>query len=347
VRLGPAEVHLYCLEEREAMPAHRWEVEQAESEGVALHPGWGPLRFTGEGRVERLELRRCVAVFDDRGRFAPRFDESVTSIQRTDRVLLAIGQEPDLAFLDGFNDLDEIHRSPAGTIEVDRETLRTGSRGLFAGGEIVLGPASVAQAIAQGRRAGKSIDRHLGGDGNLDVTLLEQEIDAPASSVTGEGSMPRAPVESFATLARVAAPCLSGADATRSFALVESGLSVEDAMREAARCLGCDLRLRLRQNPLPPEPWYEFTAETIESVPATEGVYQLLDENKAVFAIKGVENLRDALHKVAGGATRTRYFLFDTDPMYSKRESELIQEYLREHGCLPPGEGEDELDGLF
>lgn len=82
-------------------------------------------------------------------------------------------------------------------------------------------------------------------------------------------------------------------------------------------------------------------------VPVSEGVYQLLDDDKAIYAIQGVSELRSALSEVLATSSKARYFLFEEDPMYSKRESELIQQYLQEHGCMPPGEGEDDLDDLF
>ena len=81
-------------------------------------------------------------------------------------------------------------------------------------------------------------------------------------------------------------------------------------------------------------------------MPETEGVYQLLDADKGVIAIKGVMNLKDALSQEVEDADNARYFVFEEDPMYTKRESELIQQYLQEHGELP-GAGADELDDLF
>ncbi len=82
-------------------------------------------------------------------------------------------------------------------------------------------------------------------------------------------------------------------------------------------------------------------------MPASEGVYQLLDDDKAIYAIQGVSDLRSALSEILVTSSKARYFLFAEDPMYSKRESELIQQYLQEHGCMPQGEGEDDLDDLF
>ena len=95
------------------------------------------------------------------------------------------------------------------------------------------------------------------------------------------------------------------------------------------------------------QPWLEFTKEGISAVPEKEGVRQLLDENKSVYAITGASNLREALSELVGSSTKAKFFLYDEDPMYSKRESELIQGYLKKHGCMSPGEGEDEMDDSF
>jgi hypothetical protein len=142
-------------------------------------------------------------------------------------------------------------------------------------------------------------------------------------------------------------PSRAASDAIDCFDLVEAGYSREEARREAERCLRCDLRLRIRPTPTPPEPWLEFTEEGISRAPESAGVYQLLDDGKDVYAIKGVENLRAALTEILPTSTKARFFLFDEDPMYSKRESELIQSYLQQHGHMPSGEGEDDLDDLF
>jgi hypothetical protein len=118
-------------------------------------------------------------------------------------------------------------------------------------------------------------------------------------------------------------------------------------VREAERCLRCDLRLSIRPAPAPPEPWLPLNEESVASVPEAEGVYQLLDDGKIVYAIAGVRNLRSALCELLATSSKAKFFLFEEDPMYSKRESELIQAYLRQHGRMPPGEGEDDLDDLF
>jgi formate dehydrogenase beta subunit len=81
-------------------------------------------------------------------------------------------------------------------------------------------------------------------------------------------------------------------------------------------------------------------------VPELAGVYQLLDGEKAVLAIKGVINMHQALEEELGSNDQACFFIFEEDEMYTKRESELLQQYLQQHGELPGG-GADELDDLF
>jgi hypothetical protein len=111
--------------------------------------------------------------------------------------------------------------------------------------------------------------------------------------------------------------------------LIEQGLGEEAAMAEGARCLRCDLRLQLGTNPHPPEAWLPFDAEHVAQVPAAEGVYQLLNEEKEVFHIAGTMNLRQDLEEQLSTSETACCFVWEIDPMYTKRESELIQQYLQ------------------
>jgi NADPH-dependent glutamate synthase beta subunit-like oxidoreductase len=91
-----AAVRLFCLEDRATMPAHAFDIQEAEVEGIEINPGWGPAAIRGEGsHVSGMELRRCVAVFDDQHRFAPTFDEQQRQTIVADAVILAIGQSHD------------------------------------------------------------------------------------------------------------------------------------------------------------------------------------------------------------------------------------------------------------
>ena len=119
VRLGADTVHLVCLESREEMPAHDWEIVQAEDEGVKIHPGWGPSRFTEvDGRVSGVDFKKCMAVFDERGRFDPRYDESETMQLSAGSVIVTIGQQVDAEFLAGVSG---IATGPGGTLKVDEK----------------------------------------------------------------------------------------------------------------------------------------------------------------------------------------------------------------------------------
>ena len=83
-------------------------------------------------------------------------------------------------------------------------------------------------------------------------------------------------------------------------------------------------------------------------MPDTEGVFQLLDEQKKVIRITGTANLRESLLQCVDDAGPVRYFIWEADPMFTKRESELLQQHLQAHGELPGGGvGGDELEDLF
>jgi formate dehydrogenase beta subunit len=332
LRLGATEVQAACLECRDEMPANEWEIEEAVEEGVILHPSWGPQKIiSDDGQARGVELVCCTSVFDEQGRFNPSFDESETTSLEADTVILAIGQASDLSLLE--DTAVEVQR---GLIRANEETLETGLQGVFAGGEVVSGPSMVIDAIQMGRRVAISIDEYLGGQGNIELALMPpEEIDPHLGRQ-----------EAFAQLARIPMPTLPVAERHQGFEEVYLGYDDEMARQEASRCLRCDYRLHILAPVLPPEKWFQFTSEAMDTVPAVAGVYQLLDEEKSVLAIKGVMNMRQSLTEDLGTNDQACFFIFEEDEMYTKRESELLQQYLQEHGELPGG-GADELDDLF
>jgi len=127
----------------------------------------------------------------------------------------------------------------------------------------------------------------------------------------------------------------------------EPPLSQNAAITEAKRCLRCDLRLLFSKPIWAPkeELWVEFTAENVSQVQEVEGVYQLLDEEKNVIYIKGAMNLHRELEEQLEVQEKARYFMYEEEPMYTKRESELLQQYIAQHGQMP--EGNRELEDLF
>ncbi len=143
------------------MPAHKWEIDQAVEEGVIIHPSWGPLRIDAPtGSVRGIEFKRCTAVFDEQGRFNPRFDEDTTIYHEADTIIIAIGQAMDTAFLNELGTL-EVFRDRR--IKADPVTGETTVKGFFAGGDVATGPKMAIDAIAQGQEAAESIIRYLEG----------------------------------------------------------------------------------------------------------------------------------------------------------------------------------------
>lgn len=332
LRVGAKEVQLACLESRVEMPAHEWQIEEAVEEGVILNVSWGPKGISGDGNdVTGVQLVRCTSVFDDAGRFNPSFDEEETASIEADSVIIAVGQASDLSFLDGKSEI----QATRGVIDVDEDTLQTSVPKIFAGGDVVSGAASVIEAIAMGRKAAVSIDSSLGGDGVLDETLIEPEKLDP---LLGQE-------EGFAKKQRVQVPYLPLEIRLQDFSLVELSFDEEMALEEANRCLRCDLRLEISPVVLPPEKWLEFSSENVSTIPETSGVYQLLDEKKMIIYIVGTPNLGRDLEQQLQTVKKARYFGYEEDPMYTKRESELIQKFLKEHGKMP--ELNEELLDLF
>jgi len=156
-RSGAKSVRLFCLEDRDLMPAHEWEITDIIHAGVEVNPGWGPKAILGvDGRVENVEFMRCLSVTDSSGRFAPRYDESKTIVADVDTLITAIGQGPDLSFL-----ADNIERF-RGAVQVDPYTMETNMLGIFAAGDAVAGTASMVEAILGGKKAADSIIGYLG-----------------------------------------------------------------------------------------------------------------------------------------------------------------------------------------
>jgi NADPH-dependent glutamate synthase beta subunit-like oxidoreductase len=335
LRLGAFSVELACLEGRDEMPAFAWDVREAEEDGVVLNPGWGPSRIIErEGRVAGVDLIGCVSVFDGQGVFRPTFDPSRRKSLPADRVILAVGQRPDLSFLPP--DLG-IRLTEAGTIQVDPSNLQTSVPWIFAGGEATLGPSSAVKSMALGRQAASSIDRFLGGEG-LD------------SAPNGAGKAGREDLwlghdPGFASRRRVPGRRLLSAERLKSFDLVQGNYEADEARREAGRCLRCDLRFALSPVCLPPEKWVEFRPDSISGVPEAEGVFQLADQRKEVIFIAGTPNLRRTLLEHLSAGSEARYVLYEENPMFTKRESEWLQQFLQKHGRLPLKN--QEVDDLF
>jgi formate dehydrogenase (NADP+) beta subunit len=235
VRLGAHRVRVVALENRQEMPAHEFEIEEAEVEGIEILGRLGPERIVGDDHVTGLQTIRVASVFDEQGRFAPTFLPGTETTLECDSVILAIGQTPDLSWLQPG---DGVEASPRGTIQVEAESLATSADGIYAGGDVAFGPRNLIDAIADGRRAAASIHRQLTGE------------DAPQPSLTGRRMLPivqvtRGPVAAeYTERSRVDVPS-EPTERRIGSPEIELGFTEAQAREEAGRCLQCFLNIML------------------------------------------------------------------------------------------------------
>lgn len=158
LRLGAKEVTIMYRRSREEMPANSWEVKHGEKEGVKIQFLVAPKKILGKnGRLVAIEcVRMELGEPDESGRRRPIPIENSEFTIQLDTLILAIGESPDPSFLPkGI----EVTRQK--TITVDPITLETSLPGIFAGGDVVSGPATVMEAIVAGRKAAFAIDNYL------------------------------------------------------------------------------------------------------------------------------------------------------------------------------------------
>ncbi|MFZ5809733.1 MAG: FAD-dependent oxidoreductase [Chloroflexota bacterium] len=232
VRLGAGWVGMACLESRETMPAHDWEVRDAEDEGIEVFPS----RTFKEVAQENGQVRgvRCVQV-DFRGFIEgrPDFDEipGTEELIAADMVIFAIGQRPEVECLQG-----KVETVRGRFLKVDEETLATNIPGIFGGGDVVTGTSFIVNAIASGHRAARSIHRFLQGEPL--TTPLQKP---PIVELEPLEIQQRAVSSEAARQARIETKARPPAERKFDFNEVYLGLSEEEARAEASRCLGCGI----------------------------------------------------------------------------------------------------------
>ena len=237
VRLGAAKVHMACLESYETMPAHTWEVEATEAEGVQIHPSRSFKRIVsdGNGRVGGLE---CVNVtfmeFDETGRLILETEPGSEHVIPCDIVIFSIGQRAGLAFVPESTGVGVTRQQ---TIAVNPNTMAATRPGVFAAGDATTGTAFVIEAVASGHQAAESIHRYLRGE------ELEQEPkpELPVVDLSRAEIGERIQRGEVQVTPRVAVPELPVQERVANFAEVETGYTDELAQEEAARCLACGI----------------------------------------------------------------------------------------------------------
>ena len=242
VRLGAADVRILYRRTRAEMPASAAEVAEAEEEGVRLELLVAPVRILrGEGgRVAGLEcVRMELGEPDASGRRSPRPVLGSELRVDCDVVLAAIGQGTRVKELvdgsvPGFLPLGEsLGLTRWETLRVDERTFETTVDGVFAGGDVVTGAATVVEAIAAGRRAAHAIDSWISA-GRAEAEPAEVYSRRDAWREVRAEDLPPAP-----RAPRRAMPALLPGERTRDFSEVETGYTPEDVRRETARCLEC------------------------------------------------------------------------------------------------------------
>lgn len=333
-RLGGESVDMVYRRSREEMPAREDEVQGCLDEGVNLRFLTAPkkieLNTNGASRLKVTYAKMELGNPDASGRRRP-VEVADTEFQEdVDLVIAAIGQHSQT-----FDDFG-VQTSKGGRIQVREDSMLTSRPGVFAGGDVVLGPASLIEAVAQGRKAAAAMDVFLGGDGNIEEKLLPEDWNTDPFIGREDGFNQKIRHH----------PVFISNDQRSNWNEVELGFDAATAQAEALRCLKCNLAANLEGMTLPPEAWLEFNASTITAVSTEAGVFQLLDTGKNVLTIKGVENLREGLSEQLGRNEAAVFFICEEAPMYTQRESQIMQAYLQQYGKMPGG-GSDEMDDLF
>lgn len=238
-RLGAEEIHLACLEAREKMTADEEEIEQAQEEGIQIHPAHTFEAILGTDRVSGVRFCNVKSfTFDENRRAVIEKEENSEHVIEADTVIFAVGQRTQIGPEAGL----ELGRG--NSIAVQTGSLRTSVPGIYACGDAVYGTRTVIQAVAAGRDAASEIDKALGGSGDISEVLAPVEMpDAFLGRIEGFGHQARQP-----EVVRDAALRENNFDA------VSFGLADEGVRQEAGRCLQCDLRFTIT----PPRIWSDY-----------------------------------------------------------------------------------------
>ncbi len=229
-RLGKEVFILYRRTKKE-MPAWEEEVEEAIKEGVDIKFLVAPKKVISEsGKVKKLEcIKMELGEVDKSGRRKPVEIQGSEFLIDVDTVVPAISQEPDIS---NIIDSDGFKLSKWNTIEVESETLFTGVDGVFAGGDVVLGPKTVTEAMSHGKIAAEIIARYL----NNEKLERDYQVTKPAMDV----ELIEMTEEEIENLQRFDMPMLEVEKRINNFNEIELGFSDYQAVCEAKHCLRCD-----------------------------------------------------------------------------------------------------------
>jgi heterodisulfide reductase subunit A len=247
-RLGSERVMVVYRRTRDEMPAAHEEVEALLHEGIEIEFLATPIRFHGEKRG--LSAMECIRMElgepDSSGRRRPVEVKGSEFTVPIDTVITALGQATETDFLSPLG----VKVRKNGTVEADPATCATNVEGIFAGGDVITGPAYVVDAIAAGKKAARSISRFLKGEA-IDADAPEAKPQLLSDDEVRELSVGVARVD------RIPMPEEEIDQRVTNFSEVALGYSADEAMAEAARCLAgqiegciqcgeCDRRCEVR-----------------------------------------------------------------------------------------------------
>ncbi len=226
LREGAKKVYILYRRTVAEMPAHHIEIEDADEEGIEFMFLTAPVKIIGDkkGRVSEVEcIKMELGPKDRSGRRRPVPIEGSEFLLEVDTVMSAISREPEIEWLEGS--MVEIH-SRWGTIETDPLTGETSKPGVFAGGDVSLGPDIAIAAIGGGKRAAFSIDAYLNGR-DIKDEHRRRAVNALVKPLF-EGTL------------RNHGAKLDPKERIKGYDEAELGFTQEQAVAEASRCLSCE-----------------------------------------------------------------------------------------------------------
>ena len=228
-RCVDAKISMFCLEQRENMPASKEEIAEALEEGIELNCGWGPKEGLEEdGKVAGVVFKKCIRVLDEQGRFSPEYDEEQTVTIPCKHVIFSVGQAIEWGnMLDNLN----LKRRPNGGALADKLTYQTSEPDIFVGGDVYTGPRFAIDAIAAGREGAISLHRYVHENCTLTIGRNRRDfVELDKNNIS---------VESYDTSKRqIPAKADEKAQAT-TFRDLSHSLTEEQVKAETSRCLSC------------------------------------------------------------------------------------------------------------
>ncbi len=224
---GVKEVNLVSLESFEEMPADAIEIQEGEEEGVIRHNSWGPkeILVDSAGNARGVRFVRCLSVFDENKRFAPKFDENETIDMEANTVILSIGQATDLSFVDS----QDVALNERGQLKLDASLNQTDAEDVFAAGDVSTGPGLMIDAIASGKQAARKIYTYLKKQTFSTETLISHTDIKDYKKESG-----------YESIRREGVPAMSPEERKHAMnATVEKGFAESQALRQGSRCFNC------------------------------------------------------------------------------------------------------------